>query len=86
MSDELALLEKLVGGTVGGALVLAVVSWQLWQRLATREAQTDALIREVLIGLSASTTAMLRTAEAVEALREAIDRGEHRSRRQAAAD
>jgi hypothetical protein len=32
------------------------------------------LMREVLIGLSASTEAMKRTAEAVDALRAALDR------------
>ena len=76
--NELAIFEKLLGGTISASAVLGFVAWQLWRRLTMREEQTNTLMREVLLGLACSTNAMKSAADAVGALREAIERSERR--------
>jgi hypothetical protein len=72
--QELQLLEKMLGGTVSAVLILGYGCVKLWNRLGAMDTRHNELMREVLLGLSASTEAMRRTAEAVDALRAALDR------------
>jgi hypothetical protein len=72
--EELQLLEKLIGGTVSAVVILGYGCIKLWNRLVAMDTNHNTLMREVLIGLAASTEAMKRTAEAVDALRASMER------------
>jgi hypothetical protein len=71
--EELQLLEKMFGGTVSAVIILGYGCVKLWNRLVAMDTHHNELMREVLLGLSASTDAMKRTAEAVDALRTALE-------------
>jgi hypothetical protein len=88
---DLQLFEKLVGGTVGGAAVLAFVAWQLWKRMQdqdVRMVQKDThiitLTEKFILAVSDLRETVKDNTDAVTGLREAIDRAESPQRRRAA--
>jgi homoserine acetyltransferase len=76
--NEIAILEKIVGGSLGGMVVLTIVSWKLWQRLGEKDAQSAAITREFLTAVAALRETVRDNTQALDGLREAIERGEHR--------
>jgi homoserine acetyltransferase len=79
--NEIAILEKIVGGSLGGMVVLTIVSWKLWQRLGEKDAQSAAITREFLTAVAALRETVRDNTQALDGLREAIERGEHRAPR-----
>jgi hypothetical protein len=88
---DLQLFEKLVGGTVGGAAVLAFVAWQLWKRMQEQDlrmVQKDThivtLTEKFILAVSDLRETVKDNTEAVAGLRDAIERSETPQRRRAA--
>lgn len=87
---DVDIMSKVLEGLVTAgplAATLGVGVWVLWRKNEKREEASASLTREVLAALGSNTTAMTKNADAIDGLREAIERGEHRpARRMAGAD
>jgi hypothetical protein len=87
---DLQLFEKLVGGTVGGAAVLAFVAWQLWkrmqdqdQRMVQKDGHIISLTEKFITAVSDLRETVKDNTDAVAGLRDAIERSESPQRRRA---
>lgn len=84
MTDLDMLREALKVGPLVAALGFIV--WVLWKRLGEKDAAVQLLTREVLTALAANTAAVGHMASAIDGLREAMERSDHRATRRGGAD
>jgi hypothetical protein len=70
---DLTILEKIAGGTIGGAGVLAVMVWQLWTRTKQQDQQLTALTERFMVAVAEMQATVKDNTHAVNALLSAID-------------